>query len=746
MIGAHGDKLRFDRFGRLIAIVDAVKDSAETGNEIRFTYDAASRLVDVTDSLDRHYSLDYDEQGRLVTLEDFDERKATYEYDVDGRLYKVIRPPIQKGESKFPGGLTTTYQYASAGGDLAGRLNSRDNLSSTKDARDKEWLSLTYTDQDNDGRADEVKQQTWGDRPLSITFTFEDEGTKAVVVNRRGETSEYDHSASGHVKELRDQAAKKWSFETDAEGLMTSRKEALGRATIFSYDTESRRRRSRGNLLTVQVTADGRGANGSAGVLTTSIEYDPRSNLPSSITDPRGIVTLITRHPSGLPSQQVVAADPATTYTYNAFGQLETLTNPNGHLTRYEYFEGEGESEESEGYLRKVTVDENELALATTYETDSRGNVTKVTDPRGVRHETDYNEDDWPVETRVAVTGADDGASALSYRTKLLYDANGNRTESWEPYGDSGEPRLKTKVTYGLLNEVTEVKRDVEPGGASVATTYEYDENYNLFKVIDPEQHRIEYEYDERDLAVKTTRGLGPEAPDVPVVVRTTYDDDRQPTETVQGEGNGEHVWPIEYDGFGRLAKLKDPLGNRTEVSYDAALDATRKSYSATGELLAESKVVLDRQGRQQRTIAKLLGATPTTPPRDVDTVVTYDPMGNVVIVTDPRGKTSTFTYDGAERLKKQTDPAGNEVELTLDRAGNATREERHEQVPEGSPVTVATTHGYDALGRRLWSRDALNNETRFTYDARSNRRDSSSQVSARPRPRSTTGSTVSPA
>ncbi len=54
----------------------------------------------------------------------------------------------------------------------------------------------------------------------------------------------------------------------DAEGLVTSVTEPLGRVTTTTYQTAGGRR-SRGNVTEMTVTADTRGPNGSAGRLTT---------------------------------------------------------------------------------------------------------------------------------------------------------------------------------------------------------------------------------------------------------------------------------------------------------------------------------------------------------------------------------------------------------------------------------------------------------------------------------------------
>ena len=53
LIDARRNLARFDRYGRLVSVSDSVKDSEDTGNEMLFAYDPASRLVRITDTLDR---------------------------------------------------------------------------------------------------------------------------------------------------------------------------------------------------------------------------------------------------------------------------------------------------------------------------------------------------------------------------------------------------------------------------------------------------------------------------------------------------------------------------------------------------------------------------------------------------------------------------------------------------------------------------------------------------------------------
>ena len=206
------------------------------------------------------------------------------------------------------------------------------------------------------------------------------------------------------------------------------------------------------------------------------------------------------------------------------------------------------------------------------------------------------------------------------------------------------------------------VSREIEPGGAAATTLYIYDQNLNPTSVFDPEGHETQLEYDERDLLVKTTRGVGASPP---VVEQTTYDEDRQPNTKVQG-ASGDRTWEIDYDGFGRLAARRDPLGNETEVSYDSRLEPPPK-LRRRRHPAGRGKVVFDSLGRR-RARSTAVGPAPTQRRVSASFATTgrqpEDPHRCARHVT-------TLTYDAAERLYRQNDAAGNEIELELDKMGN---------------------------------------------------------------------------
>jgi len=714
LIDAQRNLERFDRWGQRVAVADAVKDSADTGNEVRFDYNLAGRLIGVHDDLGRFYSLAYDGSGRLTSISDFTGRTVTYGYDAHGRLESATSPAVTVGESTFPSGLTTTYGYETPpAGDLTAALNARDNLTALTDARGETWLELTYTDADGDGRADEMTGETWGEHSLSIAYDF---GARtATVTDRRGHSWVHEHDADGHPVQTTDPAGAVWQTAYDAEGLVTLETMPLDRTTAYTYDTSGDRRR-RGNLLSVTVTPDGRGVNGSSASLTSTIAYHGRTNRPVTITDPRNAVTAIERNSFGLPLRitraQGAPEESVTRLEYNTFGQPTRVTNPNGHVTEYRYAASGPEN----GYLEREIVDPAGLAIATRYQTDALGRVTAVIDPRGVRHETVYNELGWVVETTVAATPAQDGsgAPALGYRTVYLYDQAANLVERRDPVGD-GTEHASTVSAYGVLGELLTTAHTAQPGGQLVQTTHEYDAGLNLARMTDSVGTVTEWVRDGRGLPTSVTSALG-----TPAAAAVTFSYDLEGQQVSRTDARG-FAWATEYDGYGRPAASVDPLGNRAETRYgDDGLPIERRQLGPAAELLARSASTFDLLGRQVEAKRWLWTGSEPAGAEEIATVFGYDPVGNLLATTDPLSRVTTRTYDAAERLISVTDPAGNATDWTHDAAGNATRVVVAEQ-SSGGPVAVSTDFGYDGLGRRLWSEDALSNRGQTLWDARSN-------------------------
>ncbi|MCB1055040.1 MAG: Ig-like domain-containing protein, partial [Acidobacteria bacterium] len=725
--------LRFDTWGRLASLADAFKQDDDTGNEMRFVYDAASNLTRIVDSLGRIYRLSYDDAGRLVELEDFDGRVVTYDYDaIGGQLVAVTLPAVTVGESTFPSGRKTEYGYqAPESGSLALSLASRDNLAKEKDPRPVTWLEVTMTDADSDGRKDEVTAFTWGGDGGSVAYDFT--ARQATVTNRRGHTSVVEHDTDGHPTSYQDPGTFTWTWTYDAEGLPTLATTPLSRTMAYSYQTDcagmplaSPSRRGRGNLthtVTSPEPDNPIGVNGSSPLVTTCAEYDTTTNQPVRTVDARGTVTVIARDrgkPTSITEAFGTALARETTVAYDTAGRPVSVVEPTGRQTSLAYFE----SGESDGYLRQSVVDPSNLALTTRYETDARGNVTAVIDSRGARHEQVWNEADWRVSATQAASGTSEGASsqpALGYETQWLYDAAGEVVEIQSPYGLTGSAHTRETFTYGPLGEVTQHQREIEPGGALVTESFTYDKNRNLAAHEREEGQLSSYSYSPRDLVTERVMALGE-----PEQVNETFSYDGEGRQTGRLDPRGK-AWQQLYDGFGRVAVSVDPLSHRRVHQYDDGglpTMAQRLVSMGASEPLAETRWTYDALGRRTKETGKLWdGTTPYGSASNVTTSFVYDGLDGVVSMTDPLGREMTYGYDTAHRLDRSTDPAGNVTDLTLDAAGNATTTTVHEVKPDGGTVDVVSTAVYDALGRPVVVKDGLGNATKTEWDARSQAR-----------------------
>ena len=85
---------------------------------------------------------------------------------------------------------------------------------------------------------------------------------------------------------------------------------------------------------------------------------------------------------------------------------------------------------------------------------------------------------------------------------------------------------------------------------------------------------------------------------------------------------------------------------------------------------------------------------------------------------------TTSYLYDTSGRVTRVTIPEGNYVQYTYDARGNVT-EERHVSKTPGTPADIVLDANYDATctnpvkcNEPNWTKDALGNQTDYTYDA----------------------------
>jgi RHS repeat-associated protein len=487
---------------------------------------------------------------------------------------------------------------------------------------------------------------------------------------------------------------------------------------------------------------------------TQTYTYDPTFSQVTSYTDEIGRQTLYSIDPNNgnvLSMTQVVTGGPnvVTQYSYTPQGQLETETDPNGHVTQYQY--------DSVGRLMTLT-----LAAGTPdqgveqFAYDSAGNLTSQTDERG--NVTAYQYDALNRVKKVIEAQPNGGGPSTSPVTQMQYDAQGNLMKTIDAdnnptqYGYDALNRLTittdansnvSTLTYdsaGNVASATDERGDttsyrydarnrlidtIDALGDPELRHYDYDNN--LTAIIDQNGHETDYAYDARSRLVRTTDANGKATVNVydaadqltSVTDRnghtTTYAYDDLGRQTKMTDAmNG--VTTYSYDAAGNLVAENDPLNRKTQYAYDARDrntsvtsplgNVTSTTYDAVGNVVS----VTDGRGNtihyaydalnRLTTQIDALGNSRTT---------AYDPVGNLVSTTDELGRTTQYTYDALDRLTKTTDPLGHVTQTGYDTVGNVT------STTDG--LGNVTQYAYDALSRQTRMTDALGGVTAYTYD-----------------------------
>ncbi len=402
----------------------------------------------------------------------------------------------------------------------------------------------------------------------------------------------------------------------------------------------------------------------------------------------------------------------------------------------------------ADAYGYKATENVGGL-MPRSFDHDSNGNQTRMTDGRGL--ETEFVYDD---ANRLIQTDFEDGSSRY-----MGYDTAGNKIQEEDENGHM------TWHTYDRLNRLLSSTRDMDDGPPLV-TSNTYNALGSRLTTTDPRNNVTTFEYDDIQRLTSTTDPLnhttsrfygansGSSAFDVsgfkPVRIRDprgydthfTYDALYRTTEQATEYGSGTATTETDYDDVGNPVSVTDPLGHTTATEFDALnrpvrvtfadTTFTEKTYTPAGlertltdEMGRVTTHHYDDAGRRIRTVFPNPGGGAP------EVLMDYDDAGNLVSQTDPNLHVTTFTYDDRNRKTEEElaaisrlivtayDFVGNVTSVT-DANGNTTTTDYD---AANRPVLVTAADGattetsYDAKGNVLTVTDPLGNVTINTYD-----------------------------
>ena len=522
-----------DEKGRIAGVKRHGRDSSRT-------YDERGRMIAARDHIGRETVLKRDQSGRVVQLDQKDGRKWEFSYDTKGR---VVR---RKGGNK-----DDTFTYGPTG-----------RLESVTDALGQK---VTYG-HDKFGRVDRIT-----DAISRITrYERNDRGqiTKMIAPDGTSTATVYD----GYGRKIAevDRLGRTVTYAYDELSRVIRQTDVLGRATTFEY------------------------AEFPQGCGSCTI-----AARPTKTTAPDGTVTAMLYDTEGQLLSRTVAqgtaAQATTLFSYDNDGNMTSMTDPLGRVTRYTY-------------------DDEHHRLT---QTDALGRVTKWS----------YDDDD----NVVKVTAPDGG------ETKYVYDTLKRLVATTDAAGNT------TRTTYDELGRVSAVTN-----AAREVTRFTYDEAGRKTATIYADGKQATTAYDAAGRPAKTTSPDG-------LVTTTTYDaGDRPLTVTRTAPGKPAEKTAFTYDALGHRLTATDPLGRKTAWTYDSrgnmltvtrpdGIVGTRNTYDAQDNLLT----VTDAAGATTTyTYDAARNQTSLTDARGSRYAFTYDALRRKTLMTYPDSTIEKWAYD----------------------------------------------------------------------------------------------------
>lgn len=234
------------------------------------------------------------------------------------------------------------------------------------------------------------------------------------------------------------------------------------------------------------------------------------------------------------------------TGTTGVEGRLAAITTPDGRRSEFDY--------NSDGLLSETREDYNPVTPAwrriTTYDYDTRGNLTYVEAPDGTETYTDFNDFGQPLHAWVSHLG--------NYPTTSL----ATQTHTYSDSLSTSDPQYA--VPPSLISSA-----DFDGN----ETDYLYNSMGQETEVTDRDGHESTYAYDARGRQVEERRLMANLSSSSDDEFRTfAYDLYDNMVKFTDERGKSTRYW---HDEFGRRVREVDPDGYYTELTYGSAVVAS---------------------------------------------------------------------------------------------------------------------------------------------------------------------------
>ncbi|HYE83327.1 MAG TPA: RHS repeat-associated core domain-containing protein [Clostridia bacterium] len=660
---------RYDEMNRFIGKI--VSTAGGGRGNYRYLYDVmGNRIMDITpnnyesskDTPDLAGTMagtkyEYDAMNRLIsTASPYGDITKYNKYDMNGNLIKVVdglryngNPVTSPGTEYSYDGLnrlvTTTDVLGNSESfvydvldNLVGKTDTRGNVTSYEYDADRTLRKVTYPDTG------------------VVEYTYDGLGRKLTEKDQRGNITAYTYNGFGKLKSRTDAMGGTEAYKFDLNGNTVRFIDANDGETTFSYDGNNR-------LKEKKTPIEG------SHYMMEKYEYDALGNVLSHIAT----------------GTRDTASVRGTNYTYYPGGQVETVSDSGGRVTKNFY-------DKNGNVIKTMSQRDGDNYDITRYEYDKMDRQIKSI----ILIDRDYlyNASELP---NISALRDEEHPDKVMLITAYEYDILGNRTKVTEPKGFVYDEEAEYTAVYGYdeLNRIKTVRR--MHNGNDITLEYFYDEAGNRIKEINERGFTTEYTYDSMNRVLTKTDALGREF---------IYEYDLSGNKLKETNAKGDSI-SYSYDGLNRVETVTDP--------YDVVINA--KVYDKKGNIIKEidAKGYLSEDTNDERYGTEyeynLAGqAVKVTNPESGVTRYEYDQFGQAVKKTDALGNTTLYEYDSMGRLVKVTDPMETITQYSYDKAGN--------KLTTTDGRGKLTSYGYGDFGLMVSMKDADGREMTYKYDA----------------------------
>ncbi len=688
---------------------------------LRYGYDEAGRLTQITDSSGIPYVYRWDEQDRICGWIDRNGYDYQYTYDIEGRVVRtrgsggylaatIAYDPVNRVTAVTDGlGYTTAYHYdrfqqvtrivdplhgeVRIERDRYGRvLSATDQLGNTARA-ERDYLGLPTLMIGADGTQTAVEYNSLG-LPARISepngavwhYAYDQAGNLLRTTDPLGANTSYAYNERGALTAMTDPAGGTTTFAVNGAGLAVSATDPTG--SIWRLDRDAFGRVA---AITDPLGATRRSAYSIEGQVlwredaAGNVEryvYDPSGNLVEHI-GPSGAITRFSYGPMGLRTTLIDPQGHRHGFSYDSELRLTRVIGPSGLEWTYTY-------DAAGRLIGERDFDGREL----TYRLDAAGRLIERVNGAGQAVSFEH-------DAAGRIVGRTAGAAEYQYTfdsTGLMVRAEGpgsvlefTRDLRGRALSESADGRILTRV-YDALGHV--IQR-VTPSGAVSRWTFDA---AGRAEALDASSARLGFGY---DLAGRETmRTLGPE-----IALARFHDQTGRISAlrlTARQEVRQERTYAYRADGA--VEQVADRLRGTRLYTLDLLGRATAVTAEGWSETYAYDELGNLTAARYARTAA---GMHPAPPEHRTITGTRTRNDGHTV-----------YEYDGEGRLvrRRRRTLSGQLMQWSY------TWDALDQLIRVDTPDRGSWTYSYDPLGRRtaktLLDVDGSALErTVFTYD-----------------------------